>query len=108
LLCASIYGGFFGAGLGIMLMAVLAFFSAESLLSVNALKQALSFVINLVAGFFVIFGHVRWDLVPWMAVAGVIGGLLGSRLARVIKPADLRWTVVFAGVVVTVVLWATQ
>jgi uncharacterized membrane protein YfcA len=108
-LCASIYGGFFGAGLGIMLMAVLAFFSAESLLSVNALKQALSFVINLVAaGFFVIFGHVRWDLVPWMAVAGVIGGLLGSRLARVIKPADLRWTVVFAGVVVTVVLLATQ
>jgi uncharacterized membrane protein YfcA len=107
-LCASIYGGFFGAGLGIMLMAVLAFFSAESLLSVNALKQALSFVINLVAaGFFVIFGHVRWDLIPWMAVAGVIGGLLGSRLARIIKPTYLRWTVVVAGVIVAVVLWAT-
>ena len=108
-LCAAIYGGFFGAGLGIMLMAVLALFSAESLLSVNALKQALSFVINLMAaGLFVIFGHVRWDLVPWMAVAGVIGGLLGSRLTQVIKPAYLRWTVVVAGVVVALVLWATQ
>jgi uncharacterized membrane protein YfcA len=104
---ASVYGGFFGAGLGIMLMAVLALVSAESLIQVNSLKQALSFVINLVAaGFFVVSGHVRWDLVPWMAVAGVIGGLLGSRLARIIKPKYLRWTVVVAGVIVALVLWS--
>ena len=106
---AAVYGGFFGAGLGIMLMAVLALISAESLIHVNALKQALSFVINLVAaGFFAISGHVLWDLVPAMAVAGVFGGLVGSRLARVIKPVYLRWTVVVAGVIVALVLWATH
>jgi len=41
-------------------------------------------------------------------VAGVIGGLLGSRLARIIKPKYLRWTVVVAGVIVALVLWATH
>jgi uncharacterized membrane protein YfcA len=104
---ASVYGGFFGAGLGIMIMAVLGLFTTESLLQVNALKQALSFLINLVAaGFFVILGHVSWALVPAMAVSGVLGGLLGSRLVRIIKPAQLRWAVIIAGVTVAVALWA--
>ena len=103
---ASVYGGFFGAGLGIMIMAVLGLFTTESLLQVNALKQALSFVINLVAaGFFVISGHVSWALVPAMAVSGVIGGLLGSRLVRIIKAAQLRRAVIIVGVVVAVALW---
>jgi uncharacterized membrane protein YfcA len=103
---ASVYGGFFGAGLGIMIMAVLGLFTTESLLQVNALKQALSFLLNLVAaGFFVISGHVSWALVPAMAVSGVTGGLLGSRLVRIIKPAQLRRGVIIAGVVVAVALW---
>jgi uncharacterized membrane protein YfcA len=104
---AAVYGGFFGAGLGIMIMAVLGLFTTEQLLQVNALKQALSFLINLVAaGFFVIFGHVSWALVPAMAIAGVLGGLLGSRLVRIIKPAQLRRAVIIAGMAVSVALWA--
>jgi uncharacterized membrane protein YfcA len=104
---AAVYGGFFGAGLGIMIMAVLGLFTTEPLLQVNALKQALSFLINLVAaGFFVIFGHVSWALVPPMAIAGVLGGLLGSRLVRIIKPAQLRRAVIIAGIAVSVALRA--
>jgi uncharacterized membrane protein YfcA len=104
---ASVYGGFFGAGLGIMIMAILGLFTTESLLQVNALKQALSFLINLVAaGIFVILGHVSWALVPAMATTGVLGALLGSRLVRVIKPTHLRRAVIIAGVAVAIALLA--
>ncbi|MGH9055110.1 MAG: sulfite exporter TauE/SafE family protein, partial [Acidimicrobiales bacterium] len=103
---ASVYGGFFGAGLGIMLLALLGLFSAEPLAKVNAVKQALSFVINLVAAVFFFFsGHVRWELVPVMAAASIAGGAFGGRLVRVIDADLLRRAVVVAGVAVAVVFW---
>ena len=104
---AAVYGGFFGAGLGIMLLAVLGLFSADSIIGVNALKQALSFVINLVAAtFFAFSGHVRWELVPVMAAAAVLGGTLGSRLVHRINAGHLRRIVVVAGVAVAIGFWA--
>jgi uncharacterized protein len=103
---ASVYGGFFGAGLGIMLMAVLGLLTTRPMLEVNALKQALSFVINLVAAcFFAISGRVAWELVPVMAVAAVIGATLGTRLVRVIDPIYLRRLVVLVGVAVAIAFW---
>jgi uncharacterized membrane protein YfcA len=103
---AAMYGGFFGAGLGIMLLALLGLFSAEPLVRLNALKQALSFVINLVAAvFFVFSGHVLWDLAPLMAGAALIGGLVGGRLVQVIDQVLLRRLVVVAGVAVAVAFW---
>ena len=103
---ASVYGGFFGAGLGIMLLALLGLFTADALARVNALKQALSFVINLVAaGFFAFTGHVRWELVPVMAVASLVGGHSGGRLAQVIDATVLRWVVVVIGVGVAISFW---
>jgi uncharacterized membrane protein YfcA len=104
---AAVYGGFFGAGLGIMLLAVLGLFSAEPLGRVNALKQALSFVINLMAAvLFAFSGQVRWQLVPVMAVASVGGGILGGRLVRVIDAAMLRRVVVAIGIVVAIAFWS--
>ena len=103
---AAMYGGFFGAGLGIVLLAVIGMFSAQSLVKTNALKQALSFVINLVAAvFFAASGRVRWEVVPVMAVAAVIGGVAGGRLAGVIPAALLRRLVVVAGVGIAVAFW---
>jgi uncharacterized protein len=103
---AAVYGGFFGAGLGIMLMAVLGLLTTQSLLQVNALKQALAFIINVVAAvFFAFSGHVAWELVPVMAVAAMAGALLGTRLVRVIKPAQLRLVVVVVGVAVAIAFW---
>jgi uncharacterized membrane protein YfcA len=105
---AALYGGFFGAGLGIMLLAVLGLFSAAPLTRVNALKQALSFVINLVAALFFAFsGRVWWQLVPVMAAASLVGGLLGGRLVRVIDASALRRVVVLVGIAVAVVFWAS-
>jgi uncharacterized membrane protein YfcA len=103
---AAVYGGFFGAGLGIMLLAVLGLFTTQSLLQVNALKQALAFVINVVAAvFFAISGHVAWELVPVMAVAAMVGAVFGTRLVRVISPSHLRIVVVIVGVAVAIAFW---
>jgi uncharacterized protein len=103
---AAVYGGFFGAGLGIMLLAVLGLLTTQSLLQVNALKQALSFVINVVAAtFFAISGHVAWELVPVMAVAAMAGAVFGTRLVRAISPYHLRLIVVVVGVGVAIAFW---
>jgi uncharacterized protein len=105
---AAVYGGFFGAGLGIMLLAVLGLLTSQSLLQVNALKQALSFVINVVAAtFFAISGHVAWELVPVMAVAAMVGAVFGTRLVRVISPPHLRLVVVVVGVAVAITFWVS-
>ena len=92
---AAVYGGFFGAGLGIMLLAVLGLFTTQSLLQVNALKQALAFVINVVAAtFFALSGHVAWELVPVMGAAAMVGAVVGTKFVRKVKPAHLRLVVV--------------
>ena len=99
----AVYGGFFGAGLGIMLLALFGLFLEDTLVRVNALKQALSLVINVVAAiFFAASGHVRWELVPVMAVAAVIGGAVGGRLVRVVNQVWLRRVVVVFGVAVAI------
>ncbi|HLI16625.1 MAG TPA: sulfite exporter TauE/SafE family protein [Acidimicrobiales bacterium] len=104
---AAVYGGFFGAGLGIMLLAILGLFSEDTLARNNALKQALSLVISLVASCFLAFsGHVVWSLAAVMAVTGIVGGALGGRFARVARPGLLRALVVAFGIAVAVRYWA--
>ncbi|HMC38262.1 MAG TPA: sulfite exporter TauE/SafE family protein [Acidimicrobiales bacterium] len=104
---AAAYGGFFGAGLGIILLAVMGIFLDESLTRINALKQGLSFVVNLLAAVFLAFsGKVTWALVPVMAVASVAGGLAGGRLVRRIDGDQLRKVVVVAGLGVAVYFFA--
>lgn len=103
---AAIYGGFFGAGLGIMLMGLLGLFTDDALRNVNALKQALSLVINVCAAVvFSVTGNVRWELVPIMAVLALLGGYAGGRLSRVVNPTALRWTVVVFGLAVAAKFW---
>ncbi len=105
----AVYGGFFGAGLGIMMLALLGLFLDDSLIRINAVKQALQLIINVVAAaFFAISGHVRWELVPVMAVAALVGGTVGGRLSRVVNPTWLRRAVVVFGLAVAVDFWVTQ
>jgi uncharacterized membrane protein YfcA len=101
---ASVYGGYFGAGLGIMLIAVLGLFSDAPLTKVNALKQLLSIAVNVSAAAFLSFsGKVEWSLVAVMAPMSLIGGAIGGRLVSVIPPGRLRVAVVTYGLVVAVV-----
>jgi uncharacterized protein len=105
---AAIYGGYFGAGLGIMLLAVLGAFVVDDLQRLNALKGVLSLVVALVAGALVaVLGPVAWGPALLMAVANVAGGWIGARVARRLPAAALRWGIVVFGVAVGGVLLAS-
>lgn len=104
-LAAAVYGAYFGAGLGVLLLGVLGIFLAEQLRRVNALKNVLSLVINAVALVaFGLFGPVAWEAVLVIAVTSLTGGYLGARVASRIPSALLRAGVVLYGVVVSIVL----
>lgn len=101
---AAIYGGYFGAGLGVMMLAVLGLVLEDSLTRLNALKQSLSFSINIAAAVFFLFsGKVLWTVAAVMAVGALAGGVLGGRVASRIQPIILRWIVIGVGLVVAVV-----
>ena len=101
---AAVYGGYFGAGLSVIVLAVLGFLINDSLTRLNALKQSISFSVNIAAAMFFIFsGQVNWSAALVMAIFAIIGGSLGGKLAGKIKPSTLRWTVVTIGVIVSII-----
>jgi len=101
---ASVYGGYFGAGLGVILLAVLGLVLEDSLTRINALKQALSFCVNVTAAVFFLFsGKVVWSAALVMAIGALIGGSLGGRLAGRMRAEALRRVVVVIGLVVGIV-----
>ena len=100
----SIYGGYFGAGLGIMLLAVLGIALHDRLDRLNALKQVLSLIINATAAlFFLTSGKVYWSLAAVMAVGSLLGGSVGGRFAGNVKPARLRLIVVSIGFIAAII-----
>ena len=101
---ASIYGGYFGAGLSVIVLAVLGLVLDDTLTRLNALKQIISFSINIAAAvFFVFSGKIVWPAALVMMVGALVGGALGGRLAGRIKPAALRRIVVTAGVIIALI-----
>jgi uncharacterized protein len=102
----SLYGGYFGAGLGILLFAGLAILLPDDIQHSNALKGLLSALINAVALlYFVAFGPVRWLPAIVMAVGALAGGYLGVGVARKLGKRWLRIAVISYGVIVAVVLF---
>jgi uncharacterized membrane protein YfcA len=100
---AAVYGAYFGAGLGIMMLAILGIFISDSLQRLNALKGAMSLVINVVgAAYFAVFANVVWVAVAIMAAASLVGGRIGVAMARRLNDRALRWLVVVFGVGVAV------
>jgi hypothetical protein len=101
LFLAAIYGGYFGAGLSVIILAVLGLMLSDSIIVLNALKQILSFSVNVAAAVFFLFSdEIVWPAALVMAVFSLIGGAIGGRLAGRIKPSTLRLVVVVIGVVV--------
>ncbi len=101
---AAVYGGYFGAGLSVIILAVLGLVIDENLTRLNAIKQALAFSVNIAAATFFLFsGQVVWAAAAVMAVGALLGGNLGGRLAGRVKPQVLRATVVTIGVIVALV-----
>src|SRR3990172_4549878 len=101
---ASVYGGYFGAGLSVIVLSALGLTLEDTLTRLNALKQAVAFTVNVAAAVFFLFsGQVVWSAALVMAVGALIGGTLGGKLAGRVKPAALRWIVVTIGVIVAVI-----
>lgn len=101
---ASIYGGYFGAGLSVIVLSALGLTLEDSLTRLNALKQAVGFAVNVAAAIYFLFsGQVLWMVALIMAVGALLGGWLGGKLAGKIKPSTLRWTVVTIGVTVAII-----
>jgi uncharacterized protein len=106
-LASGIYGGYFGAAQGIMLLAVLGVVLDEPLQRVNAVKVVLAGLVNLVSGLiFAVVAHVAWDAAGLIAVGSSLGGLLGARFGRRFAPGALRALIVLVGVTAIVRLVA--
>jgi uncharacterized membrane protein YfcA len=101
---AAVYGGYFGAGLSVIVLSVLGVTIDDSLTRLNALKQAVAFCTNTAAAILFLFsGIVHWSMVFVMALGSLAGGVLGGKLAGRINPATLRWTVVVIGMIVAII-----
>ncbi|MDB4956528.1 MAG: putative permease [Myxococcales bacterium] len=101
---AAVYGGYFGAGLGVIVLAALAVVLDDSLIRINALKQSVSLVVNVSAALIFVFaGRVDWSVALVMAFASLAGGALGGAIASRVSASLLRWSVIVVGVGVSVV-----
>lgn len=101
----AIYGGYFNAALGVMLVAALGLVLHETIARVGALKNATSTVIGVVAASgYALFGPVNWAAVAVVTPATLLGGYAGARLARRLPAAVLRGVIVAFGTIVGVVL----
>lgn len=104
-LLGAIYGSYFGAGLGVLLLAVLGILLDDHLQRLNAVKGLLSLLVNVVGVLvFVWSGEVAWLAAGVLAVSAYAGGTVGVSVARRLSPTLLRGGIVTLGVIVAVVL----
>ena len=105
LILGGVYGAYFGAALGVMLLALLSLFILEALQRLNAAKVLLSFSVNAIAAVgFAVFGPVHWMDAGILAGGAIVGGVLGGLAGRRIPPLALRYGVALVGLGVAVKL----
>jgi uncharacterized protein len=101
----AIYGGYFGAGIGILMLAALGFLGLSDIHAMNGLKNFFGIAINLVAAaVFIVRGAVAWPPALIMAAGAIAGGYFGAGLARSIGRRNARLAVVVIGIFVAAVL----
>lgn len=94
----SVYGGYFGAGAGILMLSALAMMGFENIHQMNSLKSSLGTLINIVAVVvFVAGGRIHWPYAIAMSISAAIGGFLGSSIARTLDKQLVRNAVVVIG-----------
>jgi uncharacterized membrane protein YfcA len=96
---AAVYGGYFGAGMGVMLLAVLGLALPDSIVRTSGLRTVLSILVNgVAAAVFLIHGGLAWDAVGLLAIGSIFGGWVGAGVAKAIPATALRVVVVVIGV----------
>jgi uncharacterized membrane protein YfcA len=104
----GVYGGYFGAAQGILLLGILGVALHQDLQRTNALKNVLAGLVNAVAGvYFAFAAHVEWAPAGIIAGASIVGGQLGAHYGRRLHPAALRAVIVVVGVTAIVHLLVT-
>ena len=99
----AVYGGYYGAGAGIMMLAVLALLGLKNIHAMNAFKTLLAGAFNGAAVVtFILRGIVQWPAALCMMAGAVVGGYGGASLARRLPPAWVRRFVIVTGVVTTI------
>jgi uncharacterized membrane protein YfcA len=102
----GVYGGYFGAGMGILMLAALGLIGLADLHEMNGLKNLLAICINGVAAvYFIASGAVVWRDVLLMSIASIVGGYAGARMAKRLGKKFVRGAVVAIGLVMTVALF---
>jgi uncharacterized protein len=98
-LLTGVYGGYFGAAQGVILIAVMGVLLTESLQRINATKNVLAMVANTVAAVvFVFTAHIDWVAAALIACGAVLGGVIGAKVGRRLSPVALRVVIVVVGV----------
>ena len=105
-LLVGIYGGYFGAGIGILMLSSLAFMGIADIHQMNSVKSILAAAMNGVTlVIFFLSGAIVWKYALVMGLAGMVGGYSGARVARRIKPDYIRVFVVLVGFAVAFYSW---
>jgi uncharacterized protein len=103
----GVYGGYFGAAQGILLLGILGLALAQDLHRTNALKNVLAGLVNGVAGVFFIFAaHVEWGPAAIIAVSSILGAQIGARYGRRLPATALRGLIIVVGIAAIVRLLA--
>lgn len=100
-LFVAIYGGYFGAGIGVLMLAGLSFAGLDDIHQMNAMKVLLATLINGVAAIVFLFYTIDWRIAGAMAAASIVGGFLGMRGGRRLHPNQLRLLILAVGVALT-------
>ncbi len=96
--CVAVYGGYFGAGIGIIMLAALGLLGISDILRMNGLKNAFAFCINAVAAvYFALHGGVSWADAIVLGVGGILGGYVGAGVARRVGRGVVRRAVIVIG-----------
>lgn len=105
-LLVSIYGGYFGAGIGILMLASLGVLGFHHIHEMNALKGVLGFLINAIAAaYFMAIGLVQWPAAAAVAVGGILGGYSGAHFAQRISQRSVRRLITALGFMLTAVMF---
>jgi len=108
-LAVAVYGGYFGAGIGILMLASLGMLGFEDIHAMNALKVRLGFLINIVAAlYFILCGLVEWPSAAIMAVGTIVGGYAGAHFSQKIPQSRVRSLITAIGLVISAVMFYKQ
>lgn len=105
----AVYGGYFGAGIGILMLSSLAMMGIPTIAQMNALKTILAVAINCVAMVVFVFdGRVAWGMAAVMTVASIVGGYAGARVSRHLSRELMRAVIVAVGLALSAYFFAQQ